>query len=64
MGVKKKTIDSHDVNSLNIENNTSKTELVRLFSPEKTKVTQFIDGNTDEIVEKLVTIFKNEIKII
>ena len=60
MGVKKKTIDSHEAD----QSITSKTELVKLFNPEKTKVTEFIDGSTDEIVEKLVTIFKNEIKII
>ena len=63
MGVKKKTIDNYDFQSL-IDNTISKTELIRLFTPEKKKVTQFIDGSSDEIIEKLVNILKNEIKVI
>ena len=63
MGVKKKTIDSHEAENL-ADNLTSKTELVKLFIPEKKKTTQFIDGSSDEIVEKLVDILKNEIKVI
>ena len=63
MGVKKKTIDNYDFENL-IDNTASKTELIKLFSPEKKKITQFIDGNSDEIVEKLVDILKNKIKVI
>ena len=63
MGVKKISIDKYDSESL-INGETSKTELIKLFSPEKKKVTQFIDGTSDEIVEKLVGILKNEIKVI
>ena len=63
MGVKKKTIDTHESDSL-IDNEASKTELIKLFIPKKKKTTQFIDGTSDEIVEKLVNILKNEIKVI
>ena len=63
MGVKKKIIDNHESDSL-IDNEASKTELIKLFIPEKKKTTQFIDGTSDEIVEKLVNILKNEIKVI
>ena len=42
----------------------SKTELVKLFAPVKTKTTEYIDGSADEVVEKLVSIMKNEIKVI
>ena len=63
MGVKKKTIDTYESDSL-VGNETSKTELIKLFTPEKKKTTQFIEGSSDEIVEKLVNILKNEIKVI
>ena len=63
MGVKKKTIDSYTIDDLGIEGG-SQTELIKLFNPEKTKVTEYIEGTNDEIVEKLVHILKNEIKVI
>ena len=64
MGVKKKTIDIFEVSDLELNDIDSKTELVKLFTPVKTKTTEYIDGSTDEIVEKLVGIMKNEIKVI
>tara|TARA_Y100001970_G_C14172785_1_gene825132 strand:+ start:341 stop:1120 length:780 start_codon:yes stop_codon:yes gene_type:complete len=63
MGVKKKTINSYTTQDLGIEGN-SQTELIKLFNPEKTKVTEYIEGTNDEIVDKLVHILKNEIKVI
>ena len=63
MGVKKKTIEPYSVNELNVEGG-SQTELIKLFNPEKTKVTEYIEGSNDEIVEKLVDILKNQIKVI
>lgn len=64
MGVKKKTIDTFEISELGLSNLDSKTELVKLFTPVKTKTTEYIDGTTDEVVEKLVNIMKNEIKVI
>ncbi|MAX12452.1 MAG: electron transfer flavoprotein subunit beta [Candidatus Marinimicrobia bacterium] len=64
MGVKKKTIDTFEIPDLGIGDVNSKTELVKLFAPVKTKTTEYIDGSTDEVVEKLVSIMKNEIKVI
>ena len=64
MGVKKKTIDTFEVSDLGLSSIESKTELVKLFNPVKTKTTQYIDGTSDEVVEKLVEIMKNEIKVI
>ena len=63
MGVEKKTIDSYNFDELGIEGE-SQIELINLFNPKKTKVTEFIEGTSDEIVEKLVHILKNEIKVI
>ena len=64
MGVKKKTIDTFELSDLGLSDIDSKTELVKLFTPIKTKTTEYIDGNADEVVEKLVHIMKNEIKVI
>ena len=64
MGVKKKTIDTFEIPDLGIGDVNSKTELVKLFAPVKTKTTEYIDGSADEVVEKLVSIMKNEIKVI
>ena len=63
MGVKKKTIDSHNFSDLGLDG-ASQTELIKLFNPEKTKVTKFLEGSSDEIVEQLVEVLKNDIKVI
>ena len=63
MGVKKKIIESYTLDDLNVDGE-SQTELIKLFNPEKTKVTEYIEGSNDEIVEKLVDILKNQIKVI
>lgn len=63
MGVKKKTIESYTLDDLDVDGE-SQTELIKLFNPEKTKVTEYIEGSNDEIVEKLVDILKNQIKVI
>ncbi len=64
MGVKKKTLDTFEISDLDLSDMNSKTELVKLFTPVKTKTTEYIEGSTDEVVEKLVDIMKNEIKVI
>ena len=63
MGVKKKTIESYTLDDLDVDGE-SQTELIKLFNPEKTKVTEYIEGSNDEIVEKLIDILKNQIKVI
>jgi len=63
MGVKKKIIDSYNFDELQVDGD-SQTELIKLFNPEKTKVTKFIEGSSDEIVEQLVDVLKNDIKVI
>ena len=42
----------------------SQTELIKLFNPEKTKVTKFLEGTSDEVVEQLVEVLKNDVKVI
>ena len=45
-------------------NNQPMVNLDKLYIPEKSKETIFIDGSADEIAGKLVDIFKNEIKVL
>ena len=63
MAMKRKTIDKYSVDELSdgIETNIS---LDQMYVPEKTKDTQYIDGTSSEISEKLVDIFTNEINVI
>ena len=43
---------------------TPKVSLNKIYIPEKAKETTYLDGSPDEISEKLVDIFKNEIKVL
>ena len=64
MMVKKKTVDevtAGDVSSDALETNVS---INKIYVPDKTKETQFIEGSPEEISEKLVEIFKNDIKVL
>ena len=64
MMVKKKTVDdvtASDISSDALETNVS---INKIYVPDKTKETQFIEGSPEEISEKLVEIFKNDIKVL
>ena len=64
MMVKKKTVDevtAGDVSSDALETNVS---INKIYVQDKTKETQFIEGSPEEISEKLVEIFKNDIKVL
>ena len=63
MMMKKKTIDTKSAEDLGL-NLTSHTSTTKMYIPEKTKETVYVDGTTDEIVSKLVDIFANDIKVL
>ena len=63
MSVKSKTVDEKNKDSLSFEN-SSKYNLIDRFIPQKTKETIKIEGNADDIVEELLDILKNKIKVI
>ncbi|MBC8311805.1 MAG: electron transfer flavoprotein subunit beta/FixA family protein [Candidatus Marinimicrobia bacterium] len=63
MMMKKKTIDTKSAEDLGLSL-TSKTSTTKMYIPEKTKETVYVDGTTDEIVSKLVDIFANDIKVL
>ena len=60
MMVKNKTTDQLSAQDISVENFSSLVTLEKLYIPEKSKETVFIDGSPDEIAGKLVDIFKNE----
>ena len=63
MMVKKKTVEDVNIEDLSV-NTTSKTAISKMYKPNKSKETQFIEGSTDDITNKLIDIFRNEIKVI
>ena len=64
MMVKNKTTDQFSGQNISAENISSKIKLEKLYVPKKSKETVFIDGTPDEIVGKLIDVFKNEIKVL
>ena len=64
MMVKKKTVadvTASDISSDALESNIT---IKKLYVPDKSKETQFIEGSPEEISEKLVELFKNDIKVL
>ena len=59
MGAKKKEIS--EVASTNKDQHQS---IKKLYTPNSSKETLMIEGSTDEVVDKLVHVLKNEIKIV
>ena len=62
--VKNKTTDQLSAQDVGVANQTPNIRLEKLYVPEKSKETKFIDGSPDEIAGKLVDVLKNEIKVI
>tara|TARA_B100001146_G_C16134319_1_gene413833 strand:+ start:47 stop:826 length:780 start_codon:yes stop_codon:yes gene_type:complete len=63
MMVKNKTTTHLTTQDLNTEIKTSMINIEKLYVPEKSKETIFLEGSNDEIVEKLIDVFKNDIKV-
>ena len=63
MMVKNKTVDKLNGESVPGLDLSAKVTLKNMYIPEKSKETVFFDGAPDEIVGKLIDVFKNEIKI-
>lgn len=63
MMMKKKPIDIFDTSQITSRSEDHKISLHRLYVPQKTKETTFIDGSPDEIANKLTDIMINDIKV-
>ena len=64
MMVKNKIVDEINGESVPDLDLSSQVTLKKMYIPEKSKETVFIDGTPDEIAEKLVDVFKNEIQVL
>ncbi|MAJ43388.1 MAG: electron transfer flavoprotein subunit beta [Candidatus Marinimicrobia bacterium] len=63
MMMKKKKIDTKTIEDLGFEL-SQKTKVVKMYVPEKTKETVYIDGSVNEIVDQLIDKFANDIKVL
>ena len=61
MMAKNKPLENIDIDFSGYE---SKIELEKLYIPTKTKETQFLDGNSDEIASGILNILTDEIKVL
>ena len=64
MAMKKKTIERLSKTDFSSSNLESKTRINQIYIPKKSKETKYLDGSTNEIVEKLTDLFANEIRIL
>ena len=63
MMMKKKPIETKTIEQLEF-NATQKTKIIKMYIPEKSKETVFIEGTSDEIVDQLMDKFVNDIKVL
>ena len=64
MMVKNKTVDEIGMGDVAADALESNVTINNIYMPDKTKETQFIEGSPEEISEKLVELFKNDIKVL
>lgn len=64
MAMKKKTIDKFSKGDFTSVRSEPKTHLDKMYIPQKSKETVFVDGSPTEIAEKLADIFANEIRVL
>ena len=62
MGAKKKEIKVFSYSD--IQSGSKSQNIEKISLPETTKKTEFIEGDAGEVVTRLVTILKNEIKVV
>ena len=63
MSVKNKEVQEFSKDNLDYEENNS-YKVMEKFIPQKSKETETIDGSPDEIVEKLIDIMKNKLRLV
>ena len=64
MSVKNKTVNTFTKNDITIEANENTYSVVEVFQPIKTKETIKIEGNVDDMVNEIVDVLKNKIKVL
>ena len=64
MSVKNKTVNTFTKNDLKIDLNENNYSVIEVFQPIKTKETVKIEGNVDDMVNEIVDVLKNKIKVL
>ena len=64
MGVKNKPTEKKTLDELGFGDIKSKTKNIKMYQPQKTKETKYINGTPDEIVQSLLGILKDDLKAI
>ena len=62
--MKKKTIDKFSKDDFDLSNINPKVSLESMYIPQKSKTTEYIEGDSSQIAEKLIDIFTNDLKVI
>ena len=62
MGAKKKQMDV--IGPDQIENSNSQVKIEKMYLPQKSKETHYIDGDADSIVNGIIKILRDDIKAI
>tara|TARA_Y100000590_G_scaffold347253_2_gene397791 strand:+ start:2023 stop:2802 length:780 start_codon:yes stop_codon:yes gene_type:complete len=63
MSVKNKEVKEFNNGNINIDYNNS-YKVIEKFVPQKSKETETIDGSADEIVEKVIDVIKNKLRLV
>ena len=64
MSVKNKVVDSFSKKDISVNLNNDDYRVTEIFQPIKSKETKIIDGGSDDIVEEIIDVLKNKLKVI
>ena len=64
MSVKNKTVDSYSKDDISCDISEDGYRTIEMFQPLKSKETIKVEGSADEIVDELVEILKNKLKVV
>ena len=64
MSVKNKTVESYSKDDMSIDLNNDSYRVIEMFQPVKSKETKIIEGSNDDIVDEILDVLKNRIKVI
>lgn len=64
MSVKNKPVESFSKDDMSLNLNNDDYKVIEMFQPIKSKETKIIDGNNDDMVEEILDVLKNQLKVI
>ena len=64
MSVKNKTVNAYSKDDISCDISDDGYKITEMFQPLKSKETIKVEGSADEIVDELVEILKNKLKVV